>query len=56
MGATPPLGGAGAVSEIDRELEGQPFEKNMMEECRSVDEYEKLNRISGGCVFEEVPL
>ncbi|KIY95492.1 cell division cycle 2-like protein [Monoraphidium neglectum] len=42
------LGGAGAPSEIERELEGRPFEKSMLEECRSVEEYEKLNRISEG--------
>jgi hypothetical protein len=41
------LGAAGVASEVEKELEGRPFEKNMLEECRSVDEYEKLNRISG---------
>jgi len=42
------LGSAGTGDDLDKELEGRPFEKNMLEECRSVDEYEKLNRISGG--------
>jgi hypothetical protein len=37
-----------AVSSDDDEGEELPFHKSMMEESRRVEEYERLNRISGG--------
>lgn len=50
-GGGSPVGLSAVIAEEEPVTAGIPYEKNMLEESRRVEEYERLNRISGQCGF-----